>query len=607
MQAGVTRRAVLRSAGGAAAVAACGSLPATGAQQSGRWPMFGRDGANTGYAPDGTGPTGDVGGVWRFDTAEAIASSPAVVDGTVYVGGNDGNLYALSAAAGTREWQFTTGGRVSSSPAVVDGTVYVGSEDGSVYGIDSGTGEEVWRFETGDPVVSSPTVVDGTVYVGSRDDRVYAIDAADGTEQWSFPTANDVSGTPAVVDGTVYVGSEDWILYAIDADAGEELWQFETGGAITAGPAVSGGTVYVGSLDGVIYAVSEGELQWGLETGGPIVSSPAVADGTVYVGSRDGRLYALGADSGDQLWQFETETGRQVSASPSVAGGVVYVGTQGGAVVGIDTDGGDQLWQFDAVRAVTAGPAVLDGRLFVGSGTGAVYALEEGGQLSGEATPTPAGGGSGPGGGGGNGSGLDFLLLPLSVVGFVAFLAGSAYIATRAGVFDPIVARSPFPPEGETTTDPATGETAGESQATEQEEPTGGSDEPAFPVRDVVLDDVIGRAEETSRTATQDLLVTKYVDRETLSSPVVAYEVESVRREPAIVRITESLDADVDPGAAIGRLPGGPDEWRVEDGSLVFEAVVEPDEIVRTIVARRDLSPEEADSLLDRPGVDVEE
>ncbi|WP_336023036.1 PQQ-binding-like beta-propeller repeat protein [Halobellus salinisoli] len=59
-----------------------------------------------------------------------LASSPAVVDDTVYVGSRDGYVYALAASDGTERWRYRTDGSVSSSSmAVVDGTVYVGSSE----------------------------------------------------------------------------------------------------------------------------------------------------------------------------------------------------------------------------------------------------------------------------------------------------------------------------------------------------------------------------------------------------------------------------------------------------------------------------------------------
>ena len=54
-------------------------------------------------------------------------SSPAVANGVVYVGSNDGNVYALNASTGAMLWSYTTGGGVYSSPAVANGVVYVGS------------------------------------------------------------------------------------------------------------------------------------------------------------------------------------------------------------------------------------------------------------------------------------------------------------------------------------------------------------------------------------------------------------------------------------------------------------------------------------------------
>ena len=58
-----------------------------------------------------------------------------MVDTTVYVGSEDGRLYAVDAATGKKLWDIITGGRITSSPAVADGTVYIGSYDGNLYAI----------------------------------------------------------------------------------------------------------------------------------------------------------------------------------------------------------------------------------------------------------------------------------------------------------------------------------------------------------------------------------------------------------------------------------------------------------------------------------------
>jgi len=72
------------------------------------------------------------------------------------------------------QWTFTTGGIVSAAPAVANGVVYVGSQDGTIYALLADSGAELWSFPTGGPILSSPAVVNGVVYVGSNDSNVYA-------------------------------------------------------------------------------------------------------------------------------------------------------------------------------------------------------------------------------------------------------------------------------------------------------------------------------------------------------------------------------------------------------------------------------------------------
>ena len=150
----------------------CGGDESGGTETS----MFRGGVAGTGVY-DGSGPEAPVRAAWQFETGDRVRSSPAVAGGTVYVGSNDGHLYAIDAETGQQQWQFETGDDVSSSPAVAGGTVYVGSYDGHLYAIDAETGQQQWQFETwtwGD-VRSSPAVAGGTVYVGSDDGHLYAL------------------------------------------------------------------------------------------------------------------------------------------------------------------------------------------------------------------------------------------------------------------------------------------------------------------------------------------------------------------------------------------------------------------------------------------------
>src|ERR1700691_3556891 len=93
------------------------------------WAMFGFQPAGGRWNPYenqlGTSNANELRLDWSYATANMVSSSPAVADGVVYVGSNDGNVYALDAKTGANLWSFTTGGGAS-SPAVVDGVVYVG-------------------------------------------------------------------------------------------------------------------------------------------------------------------------------------------------------------------------------------------------------------------------------------------------------------------------------------------------------------------------------------------------------------------------------------------------------------------------------------------------
>ena len=106
-------------------------------------PMYRGNAGRTGVMP-GPGPMGQPTELWRYQIPGEIQSQPAVVDGVLYVGGEDGGVYALEAATGAEVWRFTADAPVSSSPAVVDGLVYIGSDDGTLYALEAGTGVERW-------------------------------------------------------------------------------------------------------------------------------------------------------------------------------------------------------------------------------------------------------------------------------------------------------------------------------------------------------------------------------------------------------------------------------------------------------------------------------
>jgi outer membrane protein assembly factor BamB len=297
--------------------------------------------------------------LWTASAGSGIAGStpaaPASL-GRVFVGSEDGRLYAFDKADGSLEWTGSTGGPIRSSPTYTGGAVYVGSEDGSLYkfiwscGSGGATCTPAWKRGTFGAITSSPATdplpgqSGGRVFVGSADHRLYAFNETSGTLLWTGSTGGPIHSSPMVANGVVYVGSDDGKLYAFQSDCVTQagncpaIWSRQTFGAIKASPAVNDPigpeTVYVGSTDGHLYAYTArcdvcsggGQLLWTGATGGPITSSPAVAGDVVYVGSGDGKLYAFPASGcGTSSCQpLFTASGSGSASSAAIAAGEVY-------------------------------------------------------------------------------------------------------------------------------------------------------------------------------------------------------------------------------------------------------------------------------------------
>ena len=66
-------------------------------------------------------------------------------------------------------WRVETGGQISASPTVADDTLYVGNNNGSLYAIDVNTGKILWKAHVPNPLMSAPLIYDDLVIVGEGD------------------------------------------------------------------------------------------------------------------------------------------------------------------------------------------------------------------------------------------------------------------------------------------------------------------------------------------------------------------------------------------------------------------------------------------------------
>ena len=351
-------------------------------------------------------------------------STPAVVDGVVYIGTDEGKIRAYDADNGNLLWSYSPGAPyIDSSPLVFqyddNGTqktyliIGEGTDGNDYHCLDVSNNPnpptEVWNYTTGGGAWSSPAIaeveIDGETktiaYFGSGypDHNVYAVDVSDGTTLWTYSTGTksweNVSATPAVVDGIVYVGDENGVFHAINAKTGTAIW-----------------TKKMNGIDS-----DEGE-HWE----NAIHSSAAVHNGKVYfgVGGSDSsptdkkyRFYCLDASDGSIIWSYKfSKNNEKVWASPMIANGVVYIPTLRGYVendvppeewtkngqgymYAFDADTGQLLWSDNMEGKVRSSPFIFEEHVYITTfknvkirswGSPTDYPLEGGG--GGEATVT---------------------------------------------------------------------------------------------------------------------------------------------------------------------------------------------------------------------------
>jgi outer membrane protein assembly factor BamB len=373
--------------------------------------------------------------LWVFDPKERkgrirLHSSPAVVDGQVYIGAlyelqslTEGAMYCVNALdgraagektlkAGERTWRFTGDGTlkpVFSSPTIAGGRLFFGEgyhQDQScrLFCLDARSADRpLWTFPTTSHVESSPCLVGSRIYFGAGDDGVFCLDAGELLSQgdqpaipkqvWQFPYVH-VDGSCLVADGKLFVGSvlgdvyKDYCALAINAETGEGIWRITAPMPLPASPAYADGRVYFGlgngkfDVDadqpaGAVWCLesAKGEPVWQFETAGSVLATPAIAGERVIVCARDAHCYCLSQATGARMWKVDL--GGPINASPIVAGGKVYVLTVSGLLACLAEDDGKELWRLtldvpddDAYSS----PTLVDGKLYVAAG-GKLYCI----------------------------------------------------------------------------------------------------------------------------------------------------------------------------------------------------------------------------------------
>lgn len=323
-----------------------------------------------------------------------------------------GGLTATNVAGLELKWAFAYPNAIQarSQPTVAGGSVFVGSQNGTVYALDSKTGCLKWSYrataEVRTPVIAedwSESSGDGdtTVYFGDIIARVYALDAATGDLKWvtkvdDHPNAT-ITGAPALFGDRLFVPVSS-LEVALPADPGYACCTFR--GSMVA---LDTGT---GEMAWKSYTIDSRPQQVGVTrvgtpilapSGAPIWNSPTLdierrrlyaGTGENYsspAGKTSDAIIAFDMDNGKKLWVSQQtqgdawnvgclsdyttndancpeENGPDFDFAASVilvrledGGEILVAGQKSGAVMGLDPDTGATLWRTQVGRGGVQG------------------------------------------------------------------------------------------------------------------------------------------------------------------------------------------------------------------------------------------------------------
>src|SRR5438477_7521945 len=261
---------------------------------------------------------------WAFGFPGELSSDsqPTVVGGRVFVGTQNGTVYALSAATGCVHWFFQAAAAVRAAISI--GRIetrsgpryaaFIGDRAGNVYGVDAETGERLWNKRVDDfpfaRVTGAPVFHNGRLYVGVASGEetagatadyeccrfrgsLVALNGATGKQVWRTYTIPDAARRMKKnKSGTQWwgpSGAASWTTPAIDPDRkGEILWQTRVGkgginGGVQWGSAADQSNVYVALSDLGRTAVPYSQAT---------LPDPAAGGG----------MFAIRLDNGQQVW-----------------------------------------------------------------------------------------------------------------------------------------------------------------------------------------------------------------------------------------------------------------------------------------------------------------
>jgi outer membrane protein assembly factor BamB len=345
-------------------------------------------------------PAGVIQLAWRttlhdhglFEPAPEECATGVLAGGHLVIGSRAGNIAGVVPETGHVDWVTGVSGGVDST-AKFDagrGQVYVGADDGSLYAVEPGSGKIRWTYHGKGEFERAPEVGPDLVYAASASDHLVALDPATGKWRWQYeremPEGFTIHGYagPRLHGNQLLAGFADGYFVSLAAGSGEVLWARSLATAseqfvdVDTTPAIVGNLAYVASYSGGLCAVDlvDGAIKWRLPVEGVGDVSVSEAEHRLFFAAPRQGLHAADLD-GHVLWrQGLTEAGDLTR--PLVVGRyLIFSGSRAGLFV-VDRASGSLLEIFNPGHGVCAAPTLDDKiqRLYVLANSGSLYALD---------------------------------------------------------------------------------------------------------------------------------------------------------------------------------------------------------------------------------------
>jgi outer membrane protein assembly factor BamB len=157
-----------------------------------------------------------------------------------------------------------------------------------------------------------------------------------------------------IVDNSLYILTDKGKLYKFNFN-GSKIWEYETETNVNCNPAYYNGNIIFGNSKGELISISEsGELNYKQKYESDINGGITIKNGKTYFGTYSGKLFCSDAETGNELWEYNT--GSRIVVHPVLDDNNVFISNLAGKIVSLQKDSGNLIWskQTDGVYNSTA-------------------------------------------------------------------------------------------------------------------------------------------------------------------------------------------------------------------------------------------------------------